>query len=91
MTYTSPYKISLTRTASKKFKKLDGREKVIIYEAFQLIKDHPHYHPNHIRKLVGNLGYRYKKGRWRVVYGINEESKTIIIRSIGLRKEDTYR
>lgn len=55
---------------------------------FELLKVSPYYHPN-IKSLKGELSgyYRYRVGDYRVIYEIDDSSKTVTIILIAHRSK----
>jgi len=88
----SNYKIFETNEFIKKIDKLPQQEKSFIEKKlgqyiYPILKEKPHY-GNNIKKLVGYKPeiWRYRIGKFRLFYAINENEKIIYILSIDLRK-----
>ena len=89
------YKIFETNEFLKKIDKLSDQEKHFIEKKllqyiYPQLKEEPHY-GNNIKKLIGYKPetWRYRIGKFRLFYVIDETEKIIYILSIDLRK-DTY-
>ena len=86
------YKIFETNEFLKKLEKLANQEKSFIKKKLQRyiypqLKEEPHY-GNNIKKLVGYKPetWRYRIGKFRLFYVIDETEKIIYILSIDFRK-----
>lgn len=89
------YKIFETEEFQKKLHKLSRHEKSFIEKKIlqyidPQLRDEPH-HGNNIKKLVDYKPetWRYRIGRYRLFYAIEETEKIIYFLSIDLRK-DSY-
>ena len=89
------YKIDLTSPFMKRFRKL---EKQVQKNCLADIQKHLQIDPfniqrqANIKKLEGNLkgSYRLRSGEFRIVYSINNKTKTVSLETIKNRK-DIYR
>ncbi len=89
----SSYKIFETDEFLKNIKKISQREKSFIEKKlaqyiYPQLKDEPHY-GNNIKKLVdyNPETWRYRIGKYRLFYVIDESDKIIYLLSIDLRKD----
>lgn len=89
----SNYKIFETDEFIKKIKKITNRdqnfiEKKLLQHIYPQLKEEPHY-GNNIKKLMDYKPetWRYRIGKYRLFYVIDENEKTIYILSIDLRKD----
>jgi len=87
------YKIFETDEFLKKINKLANQEKSFIEKKllqyiYPQLKEEPHY-GNNIKKLVNYKPetWRYRIGKFRLFYVIDENEKIIYILSIDLRKD----
>lgn len=87
------YRIFETSEFLKKIEKISQRDKSFIQNKltqyiYPQIKDEPHY-GNNIKKLVNYNPetWRYRIGRFRLFYVIDESDKIIYLISIDLRKD----
>jgi len=87
------YKIFETNEFLKKIEKVTNREKSFIEKKllqyiYPQLRDEPHY-GNNIKKLVNYKPetWRYRIGKYRLFYIIDEREKTIFITSLDLRKD----
>tara|TARA_B100001989_G_scaffold220066_1_gene172331 strand:+ start:587 stop:865 length:279 start_codon:yes stop_codon:yes gene_type:complete len=87
------YRIFETSEFLKKIEKISQRDKSFIQNKltqyiYPQIKDEPHY-GNTIKKLVNYNPetWRYRIGRFRLFYVIDESDKIIYLISIDLRKD----
>lgn len=89
----SNYQIFETDEFLKKIKKITNRDQIFIerkllQHIYPLLKEEPHY-GNSIKKLIDYKPetWRYRIGKYRLFYVIDENDKTVYILSIDLRKE----
>ena len=77
------YEIIFTDTSRKQFKKLgkDIQERII--KALERIRIRPE---SHLKKLVGDQGYRLRVGEYRVILDIEKDKLIILVIKIGHRK-----
>ena len=87
------YKIFETNEFLKRLDKLANREesfikKKLLQYIYPLLKEEPHY-GNNIKKLVGYKPetWRYRIGKFRLFYVIDETEKIIYILSLDFRKD----
>ena len=87
------YQIFETDEFQKKVEKISGRDKSfierkLIQYIYPQLTEEPHYE-NNIKKLVdySPVTWRYRLGKYRLFYVIDEEAKIIYIISIDLREE----
>ena len=87
------YKIFETNEFIKKIKKVSKQErsfieKKLIHYIYPQLENEPHF-GNNIKKLVGYKPetWRYRIGKYRLFYVIDEADKIIYILSIDLRKD----
>ncbi|MCK9424598.1 MAG: type II toxin-antitoxin system RelE/ParE family toxin [Ignavibacteriaceae bacterium] len=87
------YKIFETNEFLKRIEKVADREKSFIEKKllqyiYPQLRDEPHY-GNNIKKLVNYKPgtWRYRIGKYRLFYIIDEREKTIFITSLDLRKD----
>ena len=77
------YEIVFTDTSKKQFKKLDRDTQERIIKALERIRIRPEAH---VKKLVGDLGYRLRVGDYRVILDIYNDELIILVIKIGHRK-----
>jgi len=87
------YKIFETDEFQKRIKKISKRdksfiEKKLLQYIYPQLKEEPHY-GNNIKKLVNYdpETWRYRIGKYRLFYFIDEEEKVVYVISIDLRKD----
>ncbi len=80
------YEIILHKHAAKFYRSAAAGLKERVAAAFYLISQDPHYHP-HIKKLKGELKnmYRFRLGDLRIIYEIEEDIRTVRIKTIEAR------
>ena len=78
------YEIELLNEAERHYKLLTPKMRDRVDEAFAELEDDPFPRGNQkIEQLVANRGdYRYRLGQYRIVYDVDTESQTCIIRGI---------
>ncbi len=83
------YQVSLTKQASKLFKKLkDRREKEILLTRLEKLKYNPAQQGKAlVKELSGYRSIRAVGQRYRIVYQIQEERVLVLVIAIGRRKE----
>ena len=77
------YEIIFTDTSRKQFKKLEKDIQERIIKALERIRIRPEAH---IKKLVGDPGYRLRVGEYRIILDIEKEKLIILVVKIGHRK-----
>ncbi|MBI1936485.1 MAG: type II toxin-antitoxin system RelE/ParE family toxin [Ignavibacteriales bacterium] len=89
----SNYQIFETDEFLKKIKKITNRdqtfiERKLLQHIYPQLKEEPHY-GNNIKKLMDYKPetWRYRIGKYRLFYVIDEIEKTIYVLSIDLRKD----
>ena len=82
------YKIELPKRVTKQLDKIPDKDYPSVSKAIQNLKETPH--PIGCKKLLEPL-YRIRMGDYRVIYWIDDKTKTIIITKVERRREKTYR
>jgi mRNA interferase RelE/StbE len=77
------YEIIFTDTSRKQFKKLEKNVQERIIKALERIRIRPEVH---VKKLVGDPGYRLRVGEYRVILDIYKDKLIILVIKIGHRK-----
>ena len=82
------YTITIKKRASKALENLsqDGYQKV--RDGIRALAENPR--PTGCLKLTGREGWRIRIGVYRIIYGIDDSAKKVIVLDIGHRK-DIYR
>ena len=77
------FEIQLTNEAGTHYDRLDDKMKRRVNEAFDTLMEDPFFGPN-ITKLQGRYAgqYRYRVGRYRVIYTIDTERCQCIVNGI---------
>jgi len=78
------YKSIFTRDFTKEFDKLPKNAKEKILEALEKVVESP-YAGTKLRGKLDGL-WRWRVGKYRIIYIINEKGKVIVFLDIGLRK-----
>lgn len=86
------YKIFLSHSANKLYENLLESDRKKIDRSLRNIKKNPFYFNGKIVKLKSSLRgkYRYKIGKWRIIYSIKKEAEEVNIVTICLRKNTPY-
>ena len=77
------YEIIFTDTSRKQFRKLEKDVQERIIKALERIRIRPEAH---VKKLVGDPGYRLRVGEYRVIIEIEKDELIILVIKIGHRK-----
>lgn len=74
------YDLQLTRSASRQYAAADKKLTAKLNRCFDRLRDNPREGTN-IRRLRGSLKgcNRYRVGDWRVVYRVNEKTRTVVV------------
>ncbi len=77
------YEVILSEKAKKQLAKLEKSVQVRIIAALERIRIRPQ---NYISKLVGDQGYKYRVGNYRIILDLDNENLYILVIKIGHRK-----
>ena len=81
------YTVILTKTAQKQLDKLPDKVADALLDAFDALAKVPR--PDGCKKLKGRLGYRIRKGDFRILYEVQDS--VLIVQVIGLgHRRDIY-
>ena len=78
------YEILFTDKAYRQLKKLDEDTQDRIFTALDRIKIRPE---SYVRKLVGDPGYRFHVGDYRLILDIDKGKLIVLVLKIGHRKK----
>jgi mRNA interferase RelE/StbE len=79
------YKIFFRKSVWKDFKSIPDKDLTNIMECIKSLGDNTRQ-PG-CKKLSGQERYRFRQGRYRIIYSIQDEDLTIWIVKVGHRKE----
>jgi len=79
-----PYKSIFTRSFSREFNRLPRNAKERVLEALEKAAETP-YAGTKLRGKLEGL-WRWRIGKYRVIYSINEKGKAVVFLDVGLRK-----
>jgi mRNA interferase RelE/StbE len=79
------YKVLLETRARREFLDLPKQVRDLLQEAIDDLISNPR--PPGVKKLTGSDGYRLRKGKYRVLFTIDDKAKTVRIYRMGHRRE----
>jgi mRNA interferase RelE/StbE len=82
------YRVIIRHQAEKELGRLGHDDRKRVGKKLLLLEDAPF--PTGVIALEGRRGYRIRIGNYRVLYELDEPSKTVTVTSIGHRR-DVYR
>ena len=82
------YRLAILRRAVKELAHLPEKDRLRIEADIETLASNPR--PSGIKKLTGRDGYRIRSGDYRVVYEIDDRSRSVTVLHVGHRK-DVYR
>ena len=82
------YKIFFKKSVEKDFKVIPKKDLLKILERIEALAEDPR--PPGCEKLSGQLKYRLRQGRYRILYSVQDDELTIWVVKVGHRK-DIYR
>ena len=82
------YRIELPKRVARQLDKIPNKDYPSVSRAIQNLEETPR--PTGCKKLTESL-YRVRIGDFRIIYWIDDKSKTIVITKVERRKERTYR
>ena len=83
------YRLVVEQRLDKDTRRLPHTDRKKIDQAILDLASNPR--PHGCKKLTDNEGYRIRVGNYRVLYTIDDQSKTIVIYRIKVRNESTYK
>jgi mRNA interferase RelE/StbE len=82
------YRLLIKRSAVKELEALPAKDRRRIVPRIEGLASEPR--PHGCEKLSGLEQYRVRQGDYRVVYGVDDEARVVIVVKIGHRR-DVYR
>ena len=82
------YKIFFKKSVEKDFNVIPKKDLKKILERIEALTEDPR--PKGCEKLTGQLRYRLRQGRYRILYSIQDDELTVWVVKVGHRK-DIYR
>jgi len=79
------YTVILKRSAEKELDRLQQDVHRRITKKLVELEDDPR--PPGMKRLQGSDGYRIRVGDWRILYVVNDETKTVEVVAVGRRRE----
>lgn len=83
------YKVEIHQAAQKHILSLPTQARLAIVQAIDRLAKTPR--PSGCKKLHAAELWRFRLGRYRVVYAIDDDAKVITVVKVALRREDTYK
>jgi len=79
------YKVFFKKSVEKDFKSIPKNELLKILKKIESLQENPR--PVGCEKLTGQIRYRLRQGRYRIVYPIQDYELTVWVVKAGHRKE----
>lgn len=83
------YRILIESKAQKDADNIPYPQREKIDKAILSLSANPR--PNNCKKLTHKEGYRIRTGKYRILYKIDDETKTIIVYRIKIKGKNTYK
>lgn len=83
------YKVVIERKSEKDAEKIPIKYRAAIDRTILSLSTNPR--PQGSRKLTAKEGYRIRCGNYRILYSIDDETKTVVIYRIKIRGKATYK
>lgn len=83
------YEVRLRRTAQEGLEALPQRDYLRVSKTIDALAENAR--PPRVRKLTGSGFWRVRVGPYRVVYTIDDATRSITVVRVVRRKEDTYK
>ncbi|MFH0913954.1 MAG: type II toxin-antitoxin system RelE/ParE family toxin [Chloroflexota bacterium] len=83
------YQVEIHRAAQRHMLSLPTQARMTIVQAIDRLAETPR--PSGCKKLRGTELWRFRIGRYRVVYTIDDEARLVTVVKVALRREDTYK
>ena len=84
----APYSVFIKPSAAKELEQIPIKDRRRIVRRIRGLASDPR--PSGCEKLAGDDRYRVRQGDYRVVYGIDDEAREVVVVKIGNRR-DVYR
>ena len=82
-------RIVIEQRAGKEAEKIPSKYRESIDKTILSLASEPR--PRRSKKLTDKEGYRIRSGSYRILYTIDDETKTVVVYRIKIRNESTYR
>jgi mRNA interferase RelE/StbE len=79
------YAISILRRAQKELALLPPKDFEQVRDSIRNLAGNPR--PSGCKKLTAREGWRLRVGKYRVIYEIDDQKKTLVVMNIGLRRD----
>ncbi|MCZ2109468.1 MAG: type II toxin-antitoxin system RelE/ParE family toxin [Dehalococcoidia bacterium] len=77
------YRLTLSRDAASYFQRLDSSTQRRMREAMRALTDNPRH--EWTKPLKGHQGRALRVGGWRILYGIDDDARTVHVHRIAPR------
>ncbi|MBI4457140.1 MAG: type II toxin-antitoxin system RelE/ParE family toxin [Acidobacteria bacterium] len=82
------YRVLIKPSAVKELEKIPREDRRHVVARIRQLGHHPR--PAVCEKLSGQDRYRIRQGAYRVIYGVDDQARTVIVVKVGHRR-DVYR
>ena len=79
------YAVAILRRAQKELARVPAPAFERICAAVRLLADNPR--PTNCRKLVNREGWRIRVGDYRIIYRVDDETRTVLVLHVGHRRD----
>lgn len=87
-----PWGCKFEKAALKDLQNISTRQQKRILQAIELISQDPYRKHNKIKRLQGMSDYfRFRLGDFRILYLLEQDSKTMSVQAVLRRNEKTYK
>ncbi|HUK57452.1 MAG TPA: type II toxin-antitoxin system RelE/ParE family toxin [Nitrospiria bacterium] len=83
------YRILVEKRIEKEFRRIPAHDRQRIDRAILELASNPR--PHGCKKLTDKEGYRVRVGDYRVLYAVDDQSRTVVIYRVKIRNEKTYK
>jgi mRNA interferase RelE/StbE len=83
------YRILVEKRIEKEFRRVPVHDRQRIDRAILALASNPR--PHGCKKLTDKDGYRVRIGDYRVLYTIDDKSRTVVVYRVKIRSEKTYK
>lgn len=81
------YKLQFSSSFDKQFKKIHPQERKRVITEIESLQNNPFPKGKKVKHLIGTKAWRLRVGKVRIIYFVEENSKTIYLEDIAYRKD----